>query len=303
MKTSQLPHDAQSATPCATAHISAVVLTCNEEANIRVCLASISPLGCPIFVVDSGSSDGTREIAQSFGATVVYHPFSTHTEQWMWALDHLPIATDWVLALDADQAVTPQLAEEIRETLPLKGFNGLYIKRRQIFRGRWIKHGGYYPKYLLKLFRPAHVHFDPGDSVDHHFYIDGPTARLRHDLIETNRKEDDISFWIEKHNRYAALLAAEECSRIAGDSFADLQPVFFGSPHQRTLWLKRFWSRMPLFVRPALYFGYRYVLRAGFLDGKEGFIFHFLQAYWYRLVIDIKVDELRSRPQSPAAAD
>jgi glycosyltransferase involved in cell wall biosynthesis len=277
-----------------TPNLCAIVLTHNEEKNLSACLRSLTLLRCPIFVVDSGSTDRTLEIATEFGARILEHPFITHAQQWAWALKNVRAESEWVLALDADQAITSELATEIRTHLRASKFNGLYVKRRQVFRGRWIKHGGYYPKYLLKLFRRDKVSLHDADVVDHHFYVQGLCGKLQHDLVEQNRKEDNISFWIEKHNRYATLMAQEEhCDRNQGVELP-VRASFFGTPDHRVVWLKRLWSRLPLYVRPALYFTYRYFLRGGFLDGKEGFIFHFLQAYWYRLLVDIKIDEIRN---------
>jgi glycosyltransferase involved in cell wall biosynthesis len=273
--------------------LSVVILTYNEEQNLPTCLKSLQALGCPTFAVDSGSADRTREIAAQFGVGVLDHPFTTHTQQWAWALGNVPSESEWVLALDADQAITPELATEIRTQLKDSPYDGWYIKRRQVFRGRWIKHGGYYPKYLLKLFRRDKVHLHIGDAVDHHFYVSGPCGKFHHDLIEANRKEDNISFWVSKHNRYAVLMASEECSNQSGNGVTPIAPALFGTPDQRALWLKRAWRRLPLYMRPALYFIYRYFLRGGFLDGKEGFIFHFLHAYWYRLLVDINIDDAR----------
>jgi glycosyltransferase involved in cell wall biosynthesis len=283
--------------------LSAVILTYNEEHNLSACLSSLKLLRCPIFVVDSGSTDRTLEIAAQFGAMILKHPFTTHTQQWDWALKNVPLESEWVMALDADQAITSDLAAEIRTQLGTSMFDGLYVKRRQVFRGRWIKHGGYYPKYLLKLFRHDKVYLHGGDSVDHHFYVRGSCGKLQHDLIEANHKEDNISFWIEKHNRYATLMAAEEHRQRDGGYESPITPSLFESPDQRVIWLKRLWSRLPLFVRPSLYFIYRYFLRAGFLDGKEGFIFHFLQAYWYRLLVDINLDEIRKVPGDKPAQE
>ncbi len=277
----------------------AVVLTYNEEANLPDCLRSLCDWVPHILIVDSGSTDLTRDIAQGFGAVVVEHPFETHAKQWHWALQNLPIRTEWILALDADQRVTPELAAEIcdLDATTLDGLEGIYLSRRQLFRGRWIRHGGYYPKYLLKMFRHSTVSTDDRDLVDHHFYVAGHTTKLRHDLIEANSKEDEIRFWIEKHNRYARLLAIEEMNRRTGD--APLRATLFGSPDQRTLALKRLWFHLPLYLRPLLYFLYRYVLRLGFLDGKQGMIFHFLHAYWYRFLVDINLDEMRAQIQPP----
>jgi glycosyltransferase involved in cell wall biosynthesis len=248
-----------------------------------------------VFVVDAGSTDRTREIAAEFGATVVEHPFETHASQWRWAVENLPIRAEWILALDADQRVTPELAREIRglDATALENVDGIYIKRRQWFRDQWIKYGGYYPKYLLKMFRPGKVMIDARDLVDHHFYVAGGVKKLKHDLIEANKKEDNISFWIEKHNRYAALLALEEFRGNKTPGEAIIKPSLLGTPDQKTLAKKRLWRGMPLYVRPFLYFFYRYFFRLGFLDGKEGAIFHFLQAFWFRLLVDIKLDELQ----------
>jgi glycosyltransferase involved in cell wall biosynthesis len=290
----------------ASCPISVVILTLNEAANLPGCLAGVRDWAEQVFVVDAGSSDQTRRIAEESGAVVVEHAFETHSRQWRWALDNLPIHTDWVLALDADQQVTAELAGEIAGLDPreLEGLDGLFINRRQCFRGRWIKHGGYYPKYLLKMFRRTAAVIDPADLVDHHFYVTGPTKKLRCDLNEANKKEDDISFWIEKHCRYATFLAREEYAWRTNGSRPVIAPSFFGTPDQKSLALKRIWRRMPLYVRPFLYFFYRYVLRLGILDGKQGAIFHVLQAFWFRLLVDIKLDELlRAGGQSDEKRD
>jgi glycosyltransferase involved in cell wall biosynthesis len=290
------------------APISAVVLTYNEERNVGDCLASLSGWVAETFVVDSGSMDRTVEMARNAGAIVRHHPFETHAKQWNWALRTLPFAHDWVLCLDADHRPTPELAAEIVRIFGVADssdpeisapesssvtVDGFYIKRREIFRGRWIKHGAYYPKYLLKLVRHERAWCDENELLDFRFYVKGATSSLAHDLIEDNQNEADISFWVTKHARFAMLQADEERRRAGGDVGWSLRPRLFGTPDQRVLWLKQRWYRMPLYLRPFLYFLYRYVLRLGFLDGKEGFIFHFLQAFWYRLLVDIRLDELR----------
>jgi glycosyltransferase involved in cell wall biosynthesis len=286
----------------ATLPITAVVLTFNEELNLQACLESIGGWTASIMVIDSGSTDRTLEIARRHGAVLMEHPFESHATQWRWALDQLPPSANWILALDADQRITPQLQDELTRLFEvgqaqLAEFEGAYINRRQIFRGTWIRHGGYYPKYLLKLFRRDKVLLDEFDMVDHHFYVQGPVVKLQCDLVEENHKEDDITFWIEKHNRYAARLAEEHLRRTSYVVPSPIRPAFFGFPDQRILWLKAGWSRLPLYVRPVLYFFYRYFLRLGFLDGKQGFVFHFMQGLWFRLLVDIKLDEARKRKQ------
>src|SRR6266849_5850786 len=186
-----------------------IVLTFNEKDNLPRCLDSLRALGCPVVVVDSGSTDGTKEIALRRGSVVLEHPFETHAKQWAWALANLPVDAEWIFALDADQYLTEELTHALatffRTCAP--DIEGCYVRRRQVFRGKWIKHGGYYPKYLLKIFRRDKVYLHAGDAVDHHFYVRGSCGKLHYDLIEANHKEDNISFWIDKHNRYAVLMA------------------------------------------------------------------------------------------------
>lgn len=277
--------------------LAVIVLTLNEQENLEACLGSVASWVDAVFVLDSGSSDGTLELAGRHGALIFEHPFETHAQQWTWALEHLPIRQEWVLGLDADQRITAELREELSALFASgdpTGVDGFFIKRRQVWRGRWIKHGTYYPKYLLKLFRKTRVALDTRDLMDHHFYVPGSTRNLQYDLVEENVKENDLAFWIDKHNRYAKLLAREEfLKRQRGDD-SPIRANVFGNPDERTLWLTHRWSALPLYVRPLLYFVYRYFLRLGFLDGKQGFLFHFLQGFWFRLLVDVQLDDLRA---------
>ena len=278
--------------PASRAPLTVVVLTFNEALNLGACLESVEQWTARMLVVDSGSTDHTQAIAARHGAQVVSHPFETHAKQWQWALANVPIETDWVLGLDADQQVTPDLAKQITELIASGHANGAFVRRRQIFRGKWIRFGGYYPKYLLKVFRRSQVTVDTGDLVDHHFSVAGTTASLTGDLIEDNRNEAEIVVWTAKHNRYAVLQAKQE---LANTRDRVGLSALFGNPDSRIRLLKQLWSGLPLFVRPCLYVFYRYVLRLGFLDGKQGFIFHVLQGFWYRLLVDINLDELRAQ--------
>ena len=271
--------------------VSVIVLTYNEERNLAPTLEAVCNWVDEVFIVDSYSTDRTSEIAGRYGATVVQHTFETHSRQWDFALNHLPLRNDWVLGLDADQQLTSELAAEIAGLFssgapPAVGY---YIKRRMFFLGKWIRHGGYYPLYLLKFFHRRHVFLDAGELMDHHFYVRGTTKKLRHDLIEANQNET-LEFWLNKHIRYARLQAQEHLERSRK---AAAHANLFGNQDERRQFLKNGWEKMPLFLRPFLYFFYRYFWQLGFLDGRTGLIFHLLQAFWYRFVVDAKIYEAR----------
>lgn len=280
--------------------VAVLVTTRNEEANLEACLASVRGVVAEVFVLDSESTDGTVAIARRFTEQVVDLPYEHgRIIPWIfqWGLDHLPITQPWVLLLEADQRVTPELARELRELfdgrpIPAAGY---YLRRRQIFRGRWIRWGGYGRKHLLKLFRRDRGRLDP-DEQDTRVYVDGSVARLKAPLEERNLKEESILFYLEKHLRYAEAFAREELERRRGLPWKTT-PRLLGTPDQRVLWAKSRYYRLPLLLRPALYFFYRYVLRLGVLDGKQGFVFHFLQAFWFRLVVDLRLEELSATEQ------
>jgi glycosyltransferase involved in cell wall biosynthesis len=277
--------------------VSAVVLTRDEELNLPACLQSMQELVDEIYVVDSGSTDRTIEIARAAGATVVSHEFAGHSAQWRWALDQLPLRNSWVLGLDADQRLMPELADELSKLFadPVRtsDYAAFYLTRRNVFRGKWIRWGGYYPKRFIKLFRRERLVHEDADLLDHHFRVSGKVGTLKHDIIEENLKEDKIDFWIQKHLRYADLLAREETRRRNGQAPTTVRPALFGDPDQRAEWQKKTWTALPRFVRAPAYFMWRYFFLLGFLDGKQGFAFHFLHAFWYRLVTDLKIDEQR----------
>ena len=285
-----------------TAPLTVLVTTRNEAANLERTLASVRPFVDQIFVIDSESDDGTVEIAQRYADEVRSLPYEHgRIIPWIfqWGLDNLPIRNEWVLILEADQAVTPELRHELVGLLARQevGESGFYIRRRQIFRGKPIRFGGYGSKYLLKLFRRTKAQLDPVEQ-DTRVYVDGVVGKLRAPLEEWNRKEDDILFYLQKHLRYAEAFAREELQRRRDGLPWKTKPSLFGTPDQRVLWLKSRYYRMPLFLRPALYFAYRYFLLLGILDGANGFLFHFLQAFWFRLVVDVRLAELLRSPEA-----
>lgn len=276
--------------------LSILVTTRNEEVNLDRSLGSVFGFADQIFVLDSESTDATQQIARRYADEVRVLAYDhTRIIPWIfqWGLDNLPLRNEWVLLLEADQALTEPLKQELRVLLggPAVSCNGFYIRRRQVFRGREIRFGGYGSKRLLKLFRRGYGELDPLEQ-DTRVYVKGAVGSLKHPIEEWNRKEDAILFYLEKHLRYAEAFAREEAQRRRHELAFKTPPRLFGTPDERTLWLKSLYYRMPLFVRPGLYFLYRYVALLGMLDGWNGFVFHFLQAFWFRFVVDIRLQEL-----------
>ncbi len=269
-----------------------VILTFNEEQHLPRLLKSIASLNASLYICDSGSTDATLQIAKDYNATVVFNKFETHPKQWHFALNHFKITTPWVIGLDSDHIVLPELHAKLAsfksEQIPVE-VTSIYFNRKNYFKGKWLRYGGYFPKYLLKMFRNGVGYSDINENMDHRFVAPGETIIWKDGFLkEENLKENEISFWIAKHNRYSDLVAEEEIERKNALRTQTIKPRFFGSPDERTAYFKSKWWNMPLFVRPFLYFSYRYFFQLGILDGKEGLVFHFLQALWFRFVVDVK---------------
>jgi exosortase/archaeosortase family protein len=278
-----------------------IILTYNEEQHLPRLLASIAELNAPVFILDSDSTDQTIPIAQQAGAVTLQHAFQNHPKQWDFALKSFNIQTPWVICLDADQVVTPELKELLINFNPEdhQHINGIYFNRKNFFKGRWIKHGGYYPFYLLKMFRFNIGYSDLNENMDHRFIVPGKTKIWKSGhIVEENLKENNISFWIDKHNRYSDQLAHEEVERMQNIRQQTLKPNLLGSPDERTAWLKQLWWQLPRYVRPLIYFVYRMIFQLGVFDGRTGVIFHFLQGFWFRLIVDVKIDEIIKSKQN-----
>jgi glycosyltransferase involved in cell wall biosynthesis len=278
----------------ARAPVSAVVLTHNEAANIERCLESVAGWCQDVHVVDSGSTDRTIEIARAYSSVIHFHPFVNHAQQWAWVLRNVPLSSDWLLLLDADHMVTNRLKEEICRLLAAPGdlVDGYYSRHRFLFRGQRIRG---LKVWRIRLVRHRNVRVAEDDLVDLRFIIDGRAGYLSGEVVEHNRNEDNIDFWIDKHQKYATRMALEEILHRERYIDRSLRPRLFGNPDQRTTWLKNFWDRLPLFSRPFILFAYRYVCRMGFLDGVNGLLYHFLQAFWFRLLVDMKVADFRQQ--------
>ncbi len=273
------------------AAVSVVILTRNEEKNIGECVRSLRWAG-EVFVVDSLSEDRTAEMAKAAGAMVFPHRFEGYAAQRNWALDNLPFSNQWVLMLDADERVPAALAAEIAETVRNDGNGraGFYLKRRLLFMGRWLKHGGLYPTWILRLFKRGCVRFEER-PLNEHAILHGTAGRLQNAFDHDDLRP--LSNWITKHNRYADLEAEEYWQETLRGGYAATIPArWWGSQAERKRWIKlRLWNRLPPLLRPFLFWGRNYILKAGFLDGRQGFIYHVLWSFWVRFLIDVKILE------------
>lgn len=282
-------------------HFSFIILTFNEELHLRRLLDSIIGLNAKIFILDSFSTDKTLEIAKEFNAEVLQNVFENHPRQWDFALSNCKVETPWTIGLDADQIVTEELFKQLLHFDPLKTgeIEGIYFNRKNYFRGKWIKHGGFYPKYLLKMFKTGAGKSDLNENMDHRFVVSGKTCIWKSGhIIEENLKENEVAFWIDKHNRYSDLVALEEIERMQKFRVQSVTPNYFGSPDQKIARYKKIWWQLPLGIRPFLYFLYRLIFKLGFLDGKTGIFFHFMQGFWFRLIVDVKIMELKKKANS-----
>ncbi len=285
--------------------ITAIVLTYNEELNLPRCLSSIKDFADEIIIIDSFSADNTKKIGESFGAKIYEREFKHQADQFNWAVDNLPIKNEWILRLDADEYLTEELKKEIAEKLPgvPESISGFFMKRRVYFMGRWIRHGGYYPTWLLRLFRKGKARSEYREVDEHIIILEGKSAKLKNDFVDDNQKP--LENWIAKHNNYSTRETRERMSinskfpprKTEQDSPSQERGVpvtshrspVTGSPKR---WIKdNLYSKAPLFFRSFCYFIYRYVFRLGFLDGREGLIFHFLQGYWHQFLVDAKIYE------------
>lgn len=277
--------------------LSVIIPTFNEQKNIGRCLASVYGWVEAIFIVDSYSTDQTIEIVKKFACNIYHHPFENYAKQFNWALEHIPIKTEWILRLDADERVTLELRKELLEKLPTlnRDITGIYLKRRVLFMGRWIKHGGYYPVWLLRIWRKRKAYCEERWMDEHMKITEGAVLFLKNDIIDENQK--DLHWWIGKHNSYATREAIDILNlKYNFLSYNTVSAKLSGTQEQRTRWLKEeIYAKIPLFLRPFLYFIYRYFFRLGFLDGKEGLVWHFLQGFWYRFLVDAKIYEMKKK--------
>lgn len=277
--------------------LSVIILTGNEELHIKRCLDIMSPVAKEIFVVDCFSKDRTVEIARQYpNVQVLEHewPATKYAGQFNWALQNAPIATEWVMRLDADEYPLPELIAEMEQKLPSvpENITGIILKRRHIFFGRWMK-GGIYPVKLLRIFRNKKAICEQRLMDEHIQLLEGDSMEFDNDFCDENLH--DISWFCHKHVDYAVREAVDLLDielDLTGAAATDKGKKISEQAEAKRR-KKHAYAKKPLFWRSFAYFIYRYFVRGGWRDGKEGFLFAFIQGWWYRTLVDAKVYEIK----------
>lgn len=273
-------------------NISAIILTYNEEKNIQKCIESIYEIVDEIFIIDSFSSDKTVEIASKYDkVTVLFNKWVNYSTQFLYGLTHAPIKSTWILRFDADERLTPESAKEIKDLCDKNkdtDINGIIIRFKVTFLGKELRHGGIYPLKVLRVFKKAYGTIEATNMDEHIYLTQGKSIECKHDSLHEDYK--DIYTWIDKHNKYS--------NREVLDYESSLQSKHISTnldkkASKRRKLKYRLYYKLPPGLRAKLYYIYRYYFKFGFLDGKEGKYFAFLQAYWYRYLVDIKIYEYR----------
>ena len=273
--------------------VTVIILTFNEEQHIKRCLENVNLFAKTVYVIDSYSTDNTVAIAESMGATVVQNKWpGNQAEQFNWALQNIEIDTEWILRLDADEYLLPELVEELKTRVPSldENITGITFKRRHIFLGRWMKRGTY-PVMILRMFRTGKAVCEQRLMDEHIELLQGESITFENDFVDENL--NNLSWWANKHVGYAVREAAELLDieyNITGNDSGE-RHLSEKTLQKRKLKLK--YAKKPLFWRSFAYFIYRYFFKLGFLEGKEGFLWNFMQGWWYRTLVDAKIFEIK----------
>jgi glycosyltransferase involved in cell wall biosynthesis len=277
--------------------LAVVILTYNEERHIARALDSVATIATEIFVIDSFSTDRTAELARARGATVLQNKFSNYARQFQWGLDNAPITTPWIMRLDADEVIEADLSARIRDELPRLSDDvvGVNLKRKHIFLGRWIRHGGRYPLVLLRIWRRGHGRIENRWMDEHMILWGGRTVIFDGGFCDHNM--NDLTFFTDKHNKYATREAIDIINERRRLFARDVDLVNEEGSRQAAIkrWIKeKIYNRIPYQVSAPAYFLYRMTVQLGFLDGAPGLVYHGLQGLWYRFLVGAKVDELEA---------
>lgn len=263
--------------------LAAIILTKDEENDLPGCLASLRGVADEVYVIDSGSRDRTVEIAKVLGAVVLRHPFENYARQFNWAIENIPTEAEWVMRIDADERLDGRQAESVRHLVDRAGeeVSGIELARRTVFLGKRLRYGGTFPVWLLRVWRRGRGQCEDRWMDEHMVVKGGEVLRAEGELMHLIPKS--LAEWSRKHVWYAE----REVRDVMAPQEAELegQAGFVRSAKSNVYY------RMPRMARVVAYWFYRYVVRLGFLDGKVGFLYHFLQGLWYRMVVDSLLEE------------
>ena len=276
--------------------ISAIILTFNEEMHIKRCLDNISSIVKEVFIIDSYSTDRTLEIVKEYdNVTVLQNKWVNYATQFNWGLKTAPIKTKWVLRLDADELLLPELIEELEQKIPIleEDVTGITLKRRHIFLGKWMKRGTY-PVKLLRIFKKDKAICEERFMDEHIQLLEGKGVEMEHDFVDHNL--NNISWWANKHVGYSIREAVDLLDiefNLTGSAVTD-EGKNINEQAQSKRMKKHKYAKQPLFWRSFAYFCYRYFFKMAFLEGKEGFLWTFMQGWWYRTLVDAKIFEIKT---------
>lgn len=269
--------------------MTAIILTKNEEVNIERCINSIKGWIKRIVVVDSGSTDNTVELAKKLGAEIYYHePFINYAKQFNWAIDNINIDTKWIFRFDADECVTPELRQEIItecEKHTEDDVSGFMMRYKIYFLGKFLKHGGAYPFLKITIFKKGKGRFEDRAMGEHIVLNEGRCLNLKEDCEHYDFK--NLTAFIDKHNWYATREVSDYFAVRSGRENAVLE----GQPEKAKKLRDGLYYKLPKYFRAKLYYWYKFYFRMGFLDGEAGRVWAFLQAYFYRFIVDAKIYE------------
>lgn len=271
--------------------ITAIIITKNEEKNISNCIKSISDLCDRIVVVDSGSTDKTVLIAKELGAETYVHEFEYYAKQWNWGLDNCEIKSKWVIRIDADEQFTPELNREIKKQIlehEHDGVNGFVLEEWYFFMGKCLKHCSGNKRKLM-VFKNGLGRIEDRKRDAHTLLSEGITINLKPRFLHYDFK--DLDNYIKKYNWYATREMQDYISFLAGKEEKTIKDKELQKTRNKKFGL---YYKAPMFLRSHWLFLYKYFIKGGFLDGKEGLIFTYLECYWYRFLVDAKIYEFQN---------
>lgn len=272
--------------------LTAIILTYNEELHLDRCLQSIKDICSDIVVIDSFSNDKTEEIAKKYNTRFFKNSFINHAAQLNWGIENIDIQTDWIIRVDADEYVSDDLAQNIKLNLEILGPNitGIRVKRLMYFLDKPLKKAGMYPIWHLKIWRNGSASCEQRWMDERMKLNYGEITKFEGDLIDHNL--NNLTWWTQKHNNYATREAIDILDKLYNFTNSGIvNSNIFGNSEEKRRWFKQKYLKLPLFVRPLLFWFIRYILQGGFLEGKRGFIWNILQCGWYRFLVDVKIYE------------